>query len=418
MNKSRIPFIFLILLVIPFVYAEDTFPRVQIVSPLDYNTWRNTNTTIEINYYLYDNIEFSRCELWSDISGNWAFNKTNSTGLTNNYLNILNFPVWADTSYKNYNLKCFDNTTNKQYAWANKTGIFEDFNYSAGLLNNTTPRLVAQYNQPLWVNITDWKTLRVNAYTEYQGDRDMHVALNDSNIPTTTRDLVIEFTYNISDCNSSFKAIQGINPIGAAAYLNYKDGNNFLDVEFKVNSSNIVCTGGVSQISANKRINGNTFALLPFTQVALVLNRSYNARIELVLVNSTTYNMTIWHNNTIVGSSINISRSEVQDGQTLIEAAGTITEFDNLTVQDISSYRFNVYEIRECTDGEEIGNFFIGLFFIIAVMAAAFYYLYSLEGWERLKSLTVGQIVLMAITIIVGAILANALGGIIFNNCS
>lgn len=342
----------LMLVLIPMVYSAGTYPIVTKTAPTDAQLF--TATTVPFTYTPSDDSgDPQKCELWGNFQGDittWALNSTNQTQAKNNQPGTITITNIPDGNYR-YNIRCFDPITSifNMWSWANQSAWVDGFDYTAGLLNNTTPNWVAQYNQPRWVNITPWKTLRVDAIAEYQGDRDMHVALNVSAIPTTSRKIVVQYQYNVSQCNSTFKVSQGINPIGSAVYLNYFDGDNFIDVEFKVNSNNTLCNGGLSQVSANKRIGGVTYSLLPFTQVWFITNRTYNVRVELATHNSTNYNMTIWFNGTVIASTTNISNGEIFDGQTLVENAGTVTDYDNITVALIEDYTFSVDTVDEIT---------------------------------------------------------------------
>jgi hypothetical protein len=405
-----------LILLVPIVYGAGTVPITITTSPLDGAS--STDSTESFAYTVYNDENTKQCELWSNFNGDidgWSRNSTNQTTVINGFSNTITVNNIPDGGYR-WNVKCFDPVTSvfNQWSYANKSAFTDRFDYTAGLINNTTPNWIPQYPQARWVNITPWKTMRIDAIAEFQGDRDIHAELNVSQIPITSRNIVVQYQYNVSQCNSTFKLTQGINPIGSAVYLNYYDGNNFLDVEFKVNSNTTLCNGGLSQVSVNKRIGGVTYSLVPFTQVWFITNRTYNVRVELATHNSTNYNMTVWFNGSVIASTTNISHAEVFDGTVILENAGTVTDFDNVTVAIISDYGLNIDAIDECTFFENLGNDLIMLFFTLAVLSLVILYSGIRGGFT---AMSVNEVLIMFLIVVLGAVFSGTIADLIAGSC-
>lgn len=406
-----------LLLLVPMAYALGSMPVVTI-NVTDGTTF--TNNIVNLSYVPFDNTNITRCELWGDFgqTGGFLYNQTNKTRISDRKINYFDIRLANSYAPYYYNIKCFDNNTLEphSFSFANKTSFVDSVPYSAGLINNTTPNWIPQYPAARWINVTTWKTIHIDAYTEWQGDRDQHITLNTStsNYDPTKRLISIEYQFNISACNSTWKLTQGVNPIGSAAYLYYADGDNFIDVEWKVNSNNSLCNATYSQLSVFKRFGGISTALIPFTQYYLITNRTYDARIDLMNWNATHYNITIWLNGTIIASSTNIEKVNVSNGYFLLEAAGTITDYDDITVKQMDDFYFYVASIRACTFFERLGYDMIMLFFTLAVLAITILYARIRGGFT---SLSLNEVLVMFLVVVLGAIFSGSIADIIVGSC-
>lgn len=215
------------------------------------------------------------------------------------------------------------------------SGTYLSENFDSYSIGNDTmrPTWVPQYYG--LVNITPYNTMQVNAYRPFQGDRDIHVSINSSSVPNIIRNVTFSFSYNITDCNQTWKGDENVTQQGATGYLFYNNtpGNDFLDAEFKMFSNNTSCTNGTAQLSSFKRVNGVSTALIPFTQFAQQMNKTLNVVMRFESYNSTNYNYTISLNGTVLASTLGVGINDIKAGPLLLESAGTITEFSNVSVK-------------------------------------------------------------------------------------
>ena len=201
--------------------------------------------------------------------------------------------------------------------------------YSIGF-DTMKPNWIPQY--PGLVMITNEDKMLINAYTEYGGDRDIHVELNINSIPEAPNPINMAWRFKSMNCNQTWKDAQGVNPQPSSAYLYYYDPDNFIDVEFKAVGGVGTCGEGIAQISSFKRINGVSTALIPYTDYNFMFNRDYNVLLNLEDFNSTNYNLSIYLDGVIKASSVDILKNEIKEGAFLLESAGTMTLFDDFAI--------------------------------------------------------------------------------------
>lgn len=207
--------------------------------------------------------------------------------------------------------------------------FYDDFEqYSLGKLN--TSNWISQYSSRVNVIDYDSKNLEINSLTEFQGDRDVHIELNNSNYPTQLFDnLIISWDFQVLECNSIWKVSQGVTPQGSSLYSYYSNDNNFISIEFKINANNLSCGSGTAQISAFKRENGITSPIIPYTTYSFIMNKTFNPVIQINKNNSNITNVLINLNNiSIISSAFNYSTY----GKILFESGGTKTIFDNINI--------------------------------------------------------------------------------------
>ena len=209
--------------------------------------------------------------------------------------------------------------------------------YNLGI-NTLQPHWVPQY--PLFVEVMDEKNnkfVRLNSMSSIGGDRDLHIVLNETNvISLIPQNIDLQWSFKVTDCNSTWKLVEGIAPQGANGYLYYHDPNNFVDGEFKIFANNSFCGSGNAQLSAFKRINGISTPLIPYTTFPFSMNTFYTARLSLKKLNSTHYNYTIYLNGDLLANSLKVALIDVSDGTLLLENAGTKTNFDSVIVKTTS----------------------------------------------------------------------------------
>ena len=127
------------------------------------------------------------------------------------------------------------------------------------------------------------KLLDLNCYSPYQGDRDIHVALNNYNLSDTLfDDSLSSWEFRVSACNSTWFSKYGIRPQGANIYLLYSDEDNFISVEYKVNATNNSCGAGEAQIAAFQRLNGVTNAIIPYRTYQFFMNQTFYPSVRLI----------------------------------------------------------------------------------------------------------------------------------------
>lgn len=202
-------------------------------------------------------------------------------------------------------------------------------------------------------------------YTQpLNGDRDFDVRLNVSSYGIrnmTFRPIVMQWQFNTSECNNTYYNVYGLKNIMSSAYMYYLDGNNFLSVEYKMNGTTNYCNDGVGQVNLYKRLGGTTVSLIPFTTPYFKLNTTYTAMLNLSDYNSTNYKLEVWLNGTLLGSSTNITKTEISqllpNGDFRLEVAGTKTWYDNFVLYD---YGFS-YNIINPTSSTQTGDFNINI---------------------------------------------------------
>ena len=209
--------------------------------------------------------------------------------------------------------------------------------YSLGI-NTLQPNWIPQY--PLFVEVMNEnnnKYVRLNSMSPIGGDRDLHIALNKTNIISPVpQNIDLQWSFKVTECNSTWKLIEGVTPQGANAYLYYNDPNNFIDVEFKIFANNTFCGSGNAQLSAFKRVNGISTPLIPYTTFSFLMNTTYAAKLTLKKLNNTHYNYTVYLDGVMLANSLKVALSDVMDGLLLLENAGTKTNFDSVIVKTTS----------------------------------------------------------------------------------
>ena len=217
------------------------------------------------------------------------------------------------------------------------TDVFFSDGFESYLLGQNTiqPNWVPQYGKRANVSFDDGdKALLIDSYSEYGGDRDIHVLLNRSELyPEKWKTTDFEFNYKVVDCNSTWKSTQKVTPQGASAYLYYFDPNNFIDVEFKINANDTFCGSGLAQISAFKRVDGISTAIIPYTTFNFTMDKTYKVNLVLDKLNSTNYNLNVNLDERLVSSSAKIGSTDIKGGRLLLENAGTKTYFDDVFVK-------------------------------------------------------------------------------------
>lgn len=215
------------------------------------------------------------------------------------------------------------------------TGYFDDFSSYVVGFDTVQPNWVPQYTAR--VNITTDGWMQLNYLDGNNSDRDLHVTLNRSEISRGIQNLSIKFNYKVIDCNSTFRVIEGISPIGASGYLYYADGDNFISFESKVNGTDSTCGSGNALFNMYKRVGGTTVALLNNQAFTFNISDTYNISVNFTKINTTNFNYSVVVSNTsfyVIGNfSTNITVGDVKEGDAfLLENAGAVTQFDNVNV--------------------------------------------------------------------------------------
>jgi hypothetical protein len=96
--------------------SDDSAPTITLVNTNA--SWYNTSALI-LNYSVTSINTLKNCSLYTNFSGSWSLNNTNSTPVVNNGNYSFNISV-ADKTYL-YNVKCCDSNNNCSFALSNKT---------------------------------------------------------------------------------------------------------------------------------------------------------------------------------------------------------------------------------------------------------------------------------------------------------
>lgn len=154
-----------------FTLTTDTdisTPNVSLVAPSDISY----NNTDDINFIfnVTDESNVINCTLWTNISGTWEFNETNTSVITNNSLNTITLNDIDDGSYI-WNVNCTDNAGNHAFNnsgnftvtvdtvppsinW-NKTYLWNNKSLTPDYANNFTVILnLTELNNISWANLS------------------------------------------------------------------------------------------------------------------------------------------------------------------------------------------------------------------------------------------------------------------------
>jgi parallel beta-helix repeat protein len=101
---------------LPLVYPDITPPTTTLLAPSDGSIDDDSNVTFE--FKATDNLQVDNCTLYTNISGIWQKNQTNTTMLndTATELNITN--IADDTTFK-WNVECYDTASNSDWGDSN-----------------------------------------------------------------------------------------------------------------------------------------------------------------------------------------------------------------------------------------------------------------------------------------------------------
>ncbi len=212
---------------------------------------------------------------------------------------------------------------------------FEDNfeNYSLGY-NTTSAIWIPQYISRASIQQNNQgKYLLIDSLSPYQGDRDVHVTFNSIFFTTKRKKVSLTWDFRVISCNETWKATKGISPQGSSGYLYYHSPQDFISAEIKVFANSTFCGNGTAQISAFKRVNGTSSALIPYTTYSFVMNKTYNVQLNLEELNYTSYKLSIYLNNSLIVNSSSILFSDIKAGRFLLENGGTLTSFDNIVIR-------------------------------------------------------------------------------------
>ncbi len=212
---------------------------------------------------------------------------------------------------------------------------FEDNfeNYSLGY-NTTSATWIPQYISRVSVQQNNQgKYLLIDSLSPYQGDRDVHVSFNNVFFTTKRKKVSLTWDFKVLSCNQTWKASKGISPQGSSGYLYYNNPQDFISAEVKVFANSTFCGNGIAQISAFKRVNGTSSALIPYTTYLFEMNKTYNIQLNMEEFNYTSYKLSIYLNNSLAATSNNIPVSDIKAGRFLLENGGTLTSFDNVVIR-------------------------------------------------------------------------------------
>jgi hypothetical protein len=178
------------------------------------------------------------------------------------------------------------------------------------------------------------KYLLIDSLYPYQGDRDVHVAFKKDFFASKRKKVRLTWDFKVVSCNETWKAAKGISPQGSSGYLYYNNPQDFISAEIKVFANSTFCGDGTAQISAFKRVNGTSSALIPYTTYSFEMNKTYNVKLGLEKENYTSYKISIYLDNSLIATSSKILVSDIKTGRFLLENGGTLTSFDNVVIRE------------------------------------------------------------------------------------
>jgi len=118
-----------------FYVVSLTYPAVTINHPTN-NLYSNTDDNINFNVTATDSNGISNCSLWTNTTGTWHLNQTNTSAITSGvrYMFLRNI---SDGYYK-FNFQCFDNTFLASFGGANFTFTVDTIYPILDIFNLTT----------------------------------------------------------------------------------------------------------------------------------------------------------------------------------------------------------------------------------------------------------------------------------------
>ncbi|MBI5036176.1 hypothetical protein HZC09_02425 [Candidatus Micrarchaeota archaeon] len=108
-----------------FFQTDGTAPTVVLNSPA--NNANSSSNNVTFNFTATDNVGFSSATLYTNQSGVWAANNTNSSAVTNNTPNVLSVAGFAD-NYLVWNVYVCDGSSNCDFASSNRTLVVDTTN--------------------------------------------------------------------------------------------------------------------------------------------------------------------------------------------------------------------------------------------------------------------------------------------------
>ena len=159
--------------------------------------------TVTFSYTPSDFSGFSGCELWTNMTGVWALNATNSSSVANGGVNTIIVVDVGDGAYK-WNVNCTDASGNSAFSVLDK---YFTVDAEAPILTINSPYNISYASSPLWFNMSSSEPL---VWGKYSLDGATNVTMLNYSL--------VDFFYPVSVSDGSHEVIfYGLDYVGRLA---------------------------------------------------------------------------------------------------------------------------------------------------------------------------------------------------------